>query len=100
MRYTENCMNELSTIILCRVQIVQDATPGVQKPVDLQKIFTPAEDAEEIVPQKNREFQVHQINGFFFVVKILYHVQFCKSCFVKRELISFLIESYHTNTIT
>lgn len=45
--------------IPCPVQIVQDATAGLQKPIDLQKIFTPAEDAEEIVPQKNREFQFH-----------------------------------------
>lgn len=52
-------ITDFTILILCRVQIVQDAQPGIQKPVDLQKIFTPAEDAEEIVPQKNREFQFH-----------------------------------------
>ena len=35
--------------------IIQDIPVGIQKPIDLQKIFTPAEDAEEIVPQKNRK---------------------------------------------
>ncbi|XP_037042049.1 uncharacterized protein LOC119078545 isoform X5 [Bradysia coprophila] len=39
----------------------QDAAPG--KPVDLQKILTPAEDAEEIVPQKNRK--LYASSAFF-----------------------------------
>lgn len=32
-----------------------NATTSVNKPVDLQKIFTPADDTEEIRPQKNRK---------------------------------------------
>ncbi|KAJ6644413.1 hypothetical protein Bhyg_09382 [Pseudolycoriella hygida] len=41
----------------------RDATPGIQKSVDLQKIFTPAEDAEEIVPTKNRK--LYASSAFF-----------------------------------
>lgn len=37
-----------------------DKTPSTASPstkaIDLKKIFTPAQDAEEIVPQKNREY--------------------------------------------
>lgn len=38
--------------------IQEDTTinaPSLSKPIDLQKIFTPANDAEEILPQKNRK---------------------------------------------
>lgn len=54
------------------------------KPVDLHKILTPAEDAEEIVPQKNREFQFHLRNkwGLLFKKKYL-------SCVVLQVLFVF-----------
>ncbi|XP_037925806.1 serine protease filzig isoform X2 [Hermetia illucens] len=35
--------------------ILEESTEPGQKPVDLNKIFTPATDAEEILPQKNRK---------------------------------------------
>lgn len=40
---------------------VQD---DVKKPIDLQKIFTPATDTDEILPGKNRKIENDNISKF------------------------------------
>lgn len=51
---------------------LQDAVDG-KKPVDLQKIFTPATDVDEILPGTNRKFYFSKlifINQFLKNIKL------------------------------
>lgn len=57
LRLIECCVDFVffSYAHLKRVQEDTTTTTTSSKPIDLQKIFTPATDAEEILPNRNRK---------------------------------------------